>query len=756
MINSKRIDLKDLHDIEEKIEKLGIFLSNQEFQKTDHYKLWYKDFSRIYGQNFTNLRLYVLSAILYFMGYLFIVKIIRDKSKEFDYENININSLKEMPIEIERNYPNLGKFTIGYYNLFLTLFPKQLLKSLTEIFHYLLNSMLSSNLNPEYFFDYLVQNFLSPLIRHKSGEFYTPPFLVKKMVNFSYKFGEKVLDPSCGSGNFLIEIIKKILTTNKAREEKLKAINNIYGYDINPLTIFFAKLTFLYLLSGEFSKFDINLYVFDSLFQNDKNLQNKFDLVIGNPPWYTLRDIDSLEIQNKVKKLAEELEIKPTPKNVLNIEISALFFYKVKDYFMKKKAKIFFIITKGVISGSHASRFRSFKGFSEIRIWLFSKNIEKIFNIDFICLYARKSENPEFISKFEIPAHQFSLKTSTESLNYFNDIELIQENSKTLVPYSIEKKSGKILIKKLISQEDKTNLLPINASYYKNLFHKGADLNPRNLIFVTYENQNNDLVKINTDPRVFKRAKSPWNKKEFENELIEKKYIFKVVKSTELVKFLIYDHYYVFLPLEKKSLDFNISTLGKYAKKFYDMINKIYLNNKKSTTKNNSLMENLDRWSKLRNPRQLSNIKVVYNNSGSIMNAAVIEGNFLVTGDLSFFNTDDLDEAYYLSAILNSSLMNKQIRIKKSSRHIFKIPFETPIKKYDASLKNHRELVELAKKGHYIARETVENLKKKQDTFPSKIIIQKMIKTNLKQILKLIDNSLKKEFSNLDNSEIIY
>ncbi|GAH58107.1 unnamed protein product, partial [marine sediment metagenome] len=37
----------------------------------------------------------------------------------------------------------------------------------------------------------VIQNFLSTYIRHKSGEFYTPPFLVKKMVKESYKFGSK-------------------------------------------------------------------------------------------------------------------------------------------------------------------------------------------------------------------------------------------------------------------------------------------------------------------------------------------------------------------------------------------------------------------------------------------------------------------------------------------------------------------------------------------------------------------------------------
>ncbi|MHA1458923.1 MAG: hypothetical protein ACTSQR_04580, partial [Promethearchaeota archaeon] len=113
-------------------------------------------------------------------------------------------------------------------------------------------------------------------------------------------------------------------------------------------------------------------------------------------------------------------------------------------------------------------------------------------------------------------------------------------------------------------------------------------------------------------------------------------------------------------------------SLKTHAKKFYDKINKIYLNKKKDSTMNKSLMDNLNRWAKLINTRQISKIKVVYNNSGSVVNSAVVQGDFLITGDLSFYSTNNMNEAYYLSAILNSPLMTKQVQIKKSSRHIFK------------------------------------------------------------------------------------
>jgi len=323
-------------------------------------------------------------------------------------------------------------------------------------------------------------------------------------------------------------------------------------------------------------------------------------------------------------------------------------------------------------------------------------------------------------------------------LNYFDNIHLEIQKTEILIPYSIEKKAGKIYTKKLITKELHKELLPTRASFYKELFHKGADLNPRNLIFVKVTEMNDSLVLINPDERIFKKAKDPWTKKEFKDQKVHRENIFNVIKSTELVKFGVFDYYQVFLPLSKIDLNFNYNSLSKFSKDFYDKINEIYLNLKKETTNNLSLMDNLNRWAKLINKRQLSQIKVVYNNSGSNLNSAIIQGDYIITGDLSFYDTKSLEEAYYLSAILNSPLMTKQIQIKKSSRHIFKIPLEIPIKKYNSNKDEHEKLVVLGKKCHQKAQAKIKEITQNNRNI-SKVKIQNNLYKNLKQELAQID-----------------
>ncbi|MFX1601084.1 MAG: Eco57I restriction-modification methylase domain-containing protein, partial [Promethearchaeota archaeon] len=522
--------------------------------------------------------------------------------------------------------------------------------------------------------------------------------------------------------------------------------NKIYGFDINPISVFISKINLMYLIKDKISEVNLNLYVFDSLFQIRRSFNENFDLIIGNPPWYTYRDIESIDYQDKIKILADKLKIKPLPKNLLNLEISTIFFTKAKDTFMKEGAKIFFVITKGVITGSHTSRFRNFEGFSNIKIWTFDKQIENILNIDFICLFGQKSGEKFQYTNKEIKSYHFNLKDNKKNIGYFKNVELKLERVVDLLPYSIEEKAGKVYTKKFISKDIIKDLLPIKESYYKPLFHKGADLNPRNLIFVRYNKISNSLIRINPDHRIFKRAKSPWNKKEFKNEIIEQKYVFKVIKSTELVKFYAYDYYNVFLPLSKNDLSYDYSKLNEYAKLFYDKINNLYKKYKKDTTKHKTLMENLDRWSKLINERQLSKIKVVYNNSGSLLQSAVIQGDFLITGDLSFYDTKSLEEAFYLSAILNSDLITNQVKIMKSSRHIFKLPLDIPIKKFDVRNPNHQKIAELGEKGQELAKQNINTYIEKNKGNFTKFKVQKMLIDKLKPIFSQIDEILRREF----------
>ncbi len=178
-----------------------------------------------------------------------------------------------------------------------------------------------------YSFNYLPIELISGIYeaflnkKGKNGVVYTPPFLVNLLIDECmpiYKAEEyfseenfKVLDPSCGSGIFLVTALKRMIQWKAVIHHKKTGIiqypepetikriirNNIFGVDIEKeatlITIFSLSIALCDKLSP--------MQVWDNLKFDDlskENIQTKnffqffneipkenFDLVIGNPPF---------------------------------------------------------------------------------------------------------------------------------------------------------------------------------------------------------------------------------------------------------------------------------------------------------------------------------------------------------------------------------------------------------------------------------------------------------------------------------------
>ena len=120
-------------------------------------------------------------------------------------------------------------------------------------------------------------------IRHDLGEYYTPDWLAERLIHqtLGSDLGDphkRVLDPACGSGTFLVILIKHI--RQKAKELKMGPTQtldlirkNIVGFDLNPLAVIAARTNYLLAL-GDLLKetkrlapegIDIPIYQCDSI-----------------------------------------------------------------------------------------------------------------------------------------------------------------------------------------------------------------------------------------------------------------------------------------------------------------------------------------------------------------------------------------------------------------------------------------------------------------------------------------------------------
>lgn len=120
------------------------------------------------------------------------------------------------------------------------------------------------------FFRLLYESAISPEDRHALGEFYTPPWLADVLVDIVSEDREleqeTVLDPGCGSGTFLKNIVDRKLSAGQSVNE---VTSNVIGFDINPIAVCIAKANYLLTireaLQGENTIVKIPVFLADTL-----------------------------------------------------------------------------------------------------------------------------------------------------------------------------------------------------------------------------------------------------------------------------------------------------------------------------------------------------------------------------------------------------------------------------------------------------------------------------------------------------------
>ena len=177
---------------------------------------------------------------------------------------------------------------------------------------------------PIEFISNVYEKFIGVDKQDKESAYYTPTFLVDYIVAETVEkhlkaddknYNCRILDPSCGSGIFLVESLRRIIekyikvknikstNTDSFREGIKKLVyDNIFGidkdYDAIQVAIFSIYLTLLdYQEPADIEKFKFpnlygkNLICSDTFDVNNEQLKEleeqnlQFDCIIGNPPW---------------------------------------------------------------------------------------------------------------------------------------------------------------------------------------------------------------------------------------------------------------------------------------------------------------------------------------------------------------------------------------------------------------------------------------------------------------------------------------
>ncbi len=137
---------------------------------------------------------------------------------------------------------------------------------------------LNVRYSPVDIFKDLYMNIMPQSVRHSMGEYFTPEWLADSVISEATdKLGRtdwKAVDPCCGSGIFIISLIRKIVgdcAVNELSDAQKAAVrkeilSRVYGIDINPISVLSARVGYYLAIHpfGEPTDIEIPVYLGDS------------------------------------------------------------------------------------------------------------------------------------------------------------------------------------------------------------------------------------------------------------------------------------------------------------------------------------------------------------------------------------------------------------------------------------------------------------------------------------------------------------
>ncbi len=215
---------------------------------------------------------------------------------------------------------------------------------------------------------HVYEQLIPPDERKRLGQYYTPPLICDLIAKICInKADSKILDPSCGSGGFLLSSYSRLLELahKKEPDEQLHnyILSHIYGIDINQ---FAAHLSVVNLsmrnLDANTDKVNVMASDFFKIYANKvtllpqkrmsmrgdeetyHTLKTDFDIVITNPPYTRQDDIGNNKYVDFIREIALKIDDKKEIKLSSEAGIYAYFFTHA-FHFLKEGGMLGYIVS---------------------------------------------------------------------------------------------------------------------------------------------------------------------------------------------------------------------------------------------------------------------------------------------------------------------------------------------------------------------------------------------------------------------------
>ncbi len=654
--------------------------------------------------------------------------------------------------------------------------------------------------------------------RRQLGEYYTPDWLARAMVEelVSDPLNQRVLDPACGSGTFIVEAVRRVIES--ARESGLrseevfdKLRDSVIGIDVHPVAVHLARASWalaartaiqdapsvsisapIYLgdalqlrfRAGDmFAEHEVTIEVgdernstlafpvslverandFDSLMGDvadaiergddpyialddngisddrereilsqaigamrrlhsegrdhiwayyTRNLvrpvalsRARVDVIIGNPPWLNYNQTASA-LRTELRNQSENLyDIWVGGRYASNQDVAGLFFARSVDLYLKDGGIVGMVMPHSALQTGQYRKWRTGR-------WS-SRRMARTLSVDFGFKSAWDLERLEPNTFFPVPSCVAFARRTGEA------------GAAAALSGGVERwtgEAGSADVRR--TRAGITDTSEAGESPYAGVSREGASIRPRCLLFV-HQTENRAVIQargtITVNPRRGSHDKAPWKTldlTDISEQTIETSHVYDAYLGETVVPYATLPPLKAVLPVRRGEYEIptdadgpggiRLGGLDRRMRGRWQTINRLWEENKARANRLN-LVGRLDYHRELssqfdwvKDPKDRP-IRIIYTTSGNPTAALLDNDNALIDETLYWVVCRNMEEAYYLLAIINSDSLSESVkpfmpRGQFGARHLHKHLWKLPIPEYDPNNSLHTSISDAGRK----------------------------------------------------------
>lgn len=218
------------------------------------------------------------------------------------------------------------------------------------------------------------QKFFADFFKGTAGQYFTPLNIVRFMVEcFDIRQDDLVLDPSCGSGGFLLQTLQYMQEKSKKLKKKAQkrfwhsfAEKNLYGIEINGGISQTAKMNMIIHDDGHTNVITADgLDSFENFIRkNNKFQKNTFDFIFTNPPFGSSIPaskpyFEDFSFAKSEVHFIDKIIDKKSPKNLSTQKSEVLFLERYFE-FLKEGGIVACVLPDGILTNSSLQNVRDY------------------------------------------------------------------------------------------------------------------------------------------------------------------------------------------------------------------------------------------------------------------------------------------------------------------------------------------------------------------------------------------------------------